>query len=122
MDTDEKTTSKTSQSSPKKPFNIWSYEPNKQEQAILNDCSRAFSARFIPASLLSATGILFGIQQGFLRSNSKLGPFPKLVVSTLLSYGACQLAVAGECKAALKTLRNSPLADYFREQERKREK
>lgn len=128
MNTDEDTTTKQgehtpkSQKSPKEPFNIWSYEPNKREQAILDDCSRVFFARFIPTSLAAGLGVMIGIQHGFLRSNTKFGPVPKLVATTILSYAACQIAVAGECREAIKTLHKSPLADHFREEDRERPK
>lgn len=105
-----------------KSFDIRTYEPNKREQAILDECSRVFFSRFIPTSLVSATGILFGIRHGYLRANPKLGPFPKIIATTLISFILCEQSVVGDCTTAIKSLRKSPLGDYLKEQDRKRSK
>lgn len=101
-------------------MNVWTYAPNRREQAILDKCDRVAFLRFLPTAVVSGLATLYGVNNGFLRPNPKLGALPKLFASTFFSYVLCQISVSGECTEAIKKLKNSPMADHIREKERKK--
>ncbi|KAI5698396.1 hypothetical protein M8J76_004262 [Diaphorina citri] len=102
------------------PFNLWTYEPNRREQAILDECSRVAFLRFLPLAAMMGFGTVYGIQNGYFRPNTRFGALPKLTAMTAASYVISKLSVAGECADAIKSLRKSPLAEYIKERERRR--
>ncbi|KAI5710321.1 OCIA domain-containing protein 1-like isoform X2 [Diaphorina citri] len=101
-----------------KEFNLWNYQPNPSEQAVLDDCARSAFRRFIPTSIVLGGATLFGISRGYLKASPRFGSAPKLLLASFLSYFLCQLSVSGECREKLKRLPDSPLADYIKTQER----
>lgn len=99
-------------------FNVWTYEPNAREEAVLDDCARKSFYRFIPTSLILGAGTYYAVKRGMLKPNQRFGAAPKVMLSTIASYFLCQASVSGECARKLKELDNSPLGDHMRSMER----